>query len=773
MTTHHDTARTALTALLLLALPACGDDVGSAGGTDADSASGFADDDDDSQGTTPGSADGSTGGTTPGSGPGDGSGQNPGTDDGEPPGPGEDAELCDAGDEAFVKRLIPFAHGRKPDSIREVRLLVSMIEQLDMQGEDGRRAVTLGLLRGDAYYNRYKDYLYEELRVNLSGDRRNETCYDLEGNEGDSAALAAFIRDNPVTAEYDGDGDWWMPDVAYSTLRLDDMSPMLRADLFARTAAPFIAGNVTNAELEEMRLNHFGRLFESTMMGRTTDCLECHRAEESVTDAVDPEFDRHWPVPGFLELGAYARNGDNENITTESSYAIFRYAGFATPQSEILIGNAPGASFQPFGIGLSCGAILADPTAAPLLDWDGYLMGPHTAGDTIVDLDAEIRAGFDALRSGGGLEIAADNSVDPDMAGAYLMSMHMANRMWTHGMGFPLQVANGFPRNDAQREIIQELTDSFVANGFSLRNLIADVATHPYFNQSPPDTCASATAYIMPAVFDPFSKESSDPAMRANGVGDTVHRYGARVLLDSIAQAMWWNTPDVFGPDTAEIPGAFGNPNGCGANMPDVPCEDGPEDAQVLRDLGSFLSDSDPGFSGTDLLVLLRLENDFGEGVDPGMHGECTGPLGAPCASDDWITQLIDVAAATPEADMWAVAAAVKDRMITDPSIRTAAEVAALEELMGVTLTDTVADVGAGTAEQAARRLAGMLTNTPQFMMAGVPSKNIDESDDPALVVPGTTTEDLCQFLAPSILDNGQDGIDVGYNCSASGITLD
>ena len=761
MTTHANLR--VLAATLLLTAVACGDDTAASSMGTTDSDSGFTGGSETSSNST-----GGPGGSDPTESPGT-DGDDPGTDDGEPPGPGDAAELCDAGDEAFVKRLIPLAHGRKPESIREVRLLVSIIEQLDMKGIDGRRAVTLGMLRGDAYLDRYKDYLFEELRVNLSGDRRNETCYDLQGEEATSAELAAWIRDNPVTAQYPGDL-FWMPDVTYSALRLDDMSPLLRAETFARLSAPFIAGNVTDAELEDMRVAHYGRLFESTMLGRTTDCLECHRAEFAVTDSVDPSFDRHYPLPGYLELGAYGP--DAAEASQQRAYAIFRYQGFAEGQVDTLVNNGvSGGNITPFGFGYSCGGIDLMPNDS-MLGWDGYLMGDYAVDDTLVNLDANLRAGFDTLRDGG-LQIAGDQGVDPESAGAYLMSMHMANRMWTHALGFPLQVANGFPRNADQRDILQELTDGFVSTEFSLRNLIADITTHPYFNQSPPDTCDAATPYNMPMVFEPFAREAADPSMQANGVGDTVHRYGARVLLDSIAQSMWWNKPDVFGPETDEIPGAFGEPGGCGANMPDVPCVDAPEDATVLRDVGAFLSDSDSGFNGTDLLVMLRLENDFGQGTDPGMHGDCTGPLGASCAAADWITQLIDVAEANPETLIYDIAAAVKDRMLTDPAIAAGSETATLEALMGVSLSDTVADVGAGAAEQAARRLAGMLTNTPQFMLAGVPSPDVDAADDPTLVVSGTSTRDLCESLAPLILDNPGDGVSEGYTCSATGITLD
>src|SRR5690606_12867984 len=73
------------------------------------------------------------------------SGTRGGTDDSETDGTDQgtdtsdlpDDGTCDAGHEAFVQRLVMFVQGRKPESIREVRLLVQMIEQLDAMGGDG------------------------------------------------------------------------------------------------------------------------------------------------------------------------------------------------------------------------------------------------------------------------------------------------------------------------------------------------------------------------------------------------------------------------------------------------------------------------------------------------------------------------------------------------------------------------------------------------------------------------------------------------------------
>ena len=70
------------------------------------------------------------------------------------------------------------------------------------------------------------------------------------------------------------------------------------------------------------------------------------------------------------------------------------------------------------------------------------------------------------------------------------------------------------------------------------------------------------------------------------------------------------------------------------------------------------------------------------------------------------------------------------------------------------------------TAEGIARATAGMLFNTPQFMLVGVAPVDQDPASDPSLVVPGTDTASLCNYLAPFVLR----GCD--YSCSATGVTI-
>jgi hypothetical protein len=56
--------------------------------------------------------------------------------------------------------------------------------------------------------------------------------------------------------------------------------------------------------------------------------------------------------------------------------------------------------------------------------------------------------------------------------------------------------------------------------------------------------------------------------------------------------------------------------------------------------------------------------------------------------------------------------------------------------------------------------------------LVGVAQRDQDPAEDPILVVPGTSTESLCQHLGSLILDNVDDGYAFGYSCSADGIEI-
>jgi hypothetical protein len=726
---------------------------------------------------------------------------NAGEDGGEPPGPTE--ELCDAGDEAWVKRAIPFIQGRRPEGMREVRLLASAVQQLDAMDLPGRELVAKALASGDLYTERWKTYFFEKLRVNRSGDRRNYFCYGRVTDLAADPDLAAAIRDSDPR-DPPAFTDFTMADVVYSAIALDDISPAFRADTFARMAAPVTAGNVSAEELEITNRTTYGKMFEGVHLGRTTECLQCHTTQSSVTWTPDLDANRHWPVrpDAFFEHAAYGEFDMSQPLEDPDVHALFRHAGFVDYSwcagGCTLAARDAAPGIEPWGLEGNCGIFRTDHVAGAGVDlpYESYMAGEFPDGNlaTVFDLDPRVRDGLDTLASEGVRGDGAGSIDNPNVSLAFLFAMNTADEMWREAQGYPLTVANRFPRNDKQREILQTLTEAFYASHYSPRELIAAVVTHPYYNQAPPSECGASGPYHLAAVYDPFTKSAVDPQERGNGVGDMLHRYSAFVLLDSTAQALWWDRAERFGPATEGAflpvhmpPGAFDAPAYIAHINPDTGanlqccgagycggeiCDDAPPNVDFQRDSGTFINDSESGFNGVDFNGLLHWEEEVAAGEDPQLGGACTGPLGGACAGSDWVDQLVAEAIDTPEAMMWDLAVAIKDRLVTEPSIYSDAEIAAIEGVMGESLDDTVASVGASAAEVAARRYVGLMLNTPQYMLDGVTSRDQDPVADAILVVPGTDAESACEYFA-SLANGSADWSGVSVSCGGDSITVE
>lgn len=720
---------------------------------------------------------------------------------GEPP-PGE-AELCDAGDEAWVKRAIPFIQGRKPESIREVRMLVSAIEQLDALGEPGRRRVAEALAQGDLYIDRWRNYYYTQLKVHRRGDQRNTECYgDLTPLSLDGELADAIRTDAPTDPP--AFEDFTMADVVVSSLRLDDISPAYSADLFARMGAPITGGNVSREQIEITNRAYYGKLFESQYLGRTTECLQCHTTGWSTTDSVVENLDRHWPVyeGNYFELATYGEF-DMENPLSEADvHAVFRHAGFVDyswcNDDDPTCNPANAVGIRAFGLDFNCGLFRTDAYEDPVISLEdvSYFAGAFAEGSAanLFDLEPRFRAGLEALATAGVSADDVGNLDDPTVGLAFLFAMNQANEMWKEGMGYGLTVANRFPRNAMQRDTLAALTEAFFNSHYSVRTLVTEVAVHPYFNQAPPDSCGASTPYHLAAVFDPFTKSATDPQEQGNGVGDMLHRYPAWVLLQSAMRSMWWALPQQFGATTAYAflapytgndpeqvgsvapvnphfpvgqPGTYGL---CGAGF-FAACDDAPVNYELMRDLGIFINPSEGGFNGVDFNGLLFWEAELASGLDPQLQGQCTGPLGQDCAPADFPTALVTAAAADPDATVRDLAVALKDRLLTEPVIASDAEQDAIEAIMGASLDDAVADLGQAEALAAVRRYAGVLLNTPQFMLDGVTSAPQDPAGDPVLVVPGTSVPELCTYFVTLA---GQTASWSGRtaSCDESGITV-
>ncbi len=611
---------------------------------------------------------------------------------------------CPGSDEAFVFRALRLILGRRPAGVRELELLAATIRKLDDAGLPGRRVVAERLARGERYEQRWHNFMLDHLRVPRLGSTSSPDCHGRHGPAAAGPALAAFIRDHgpdePVPSDMSG---WSMADLFASAVALDDLRPLLRAQLLARQARPIGGNNVTPAELERARRVFLGRGFEAAYLGRRLERLPCHNSDSSVTDHPDPALDRSWPALPGLEAGVY---GPPAAAREDLAYAGFRVHGFI---------DGP---LAPWG-SLACGGV--DPGRdGDLLGAAGHLAGPLPAGAHALDLEARLRSGLAQLHTDG-LDAASAN---PEAALAGLVALNLADAVWRAASGRPLTLPHGQPRNGAQQALLRGLARALVDGGFSLRALVVEVAVHPYLDLDEPARCDGA----LPPVLDPFAA--------ANHAGDGLRREDAWTLLDTAAHALGWRTVKRF------------------------PLPYGWEDEVLMRSLGAYLDDSEPGHRGLDLVGALAWERSVGAGRDPGWAGA------APLHHDDAdvITRLTAAAREDPTITVEDAALAVQDRVIQETAWTDAAHRAEIEALLALPLASPAAAHDPEILDAALRRLAGGLLMTPQFTLAGLPPPPWTHA--PRLVLPEATAAALCQQHAPQLLDD----LALTWRCDESGL---
>lgn len=655
-----------------------------------------------------------------------------------------DPMVCDAGDEAWVKRTVQALLGRKPHGMQEVRALVALVAATD------RPSVARGLMRSQDFEDRWADWLMDELRVNRIGDKAHGTCYGPPKRPEDAGEVAAFIRDNPPTKSQT-DLAFNMTDVLRSSLRLDDLSPLYRAHLFAMLSKPIQGANVADLELDITRRQDFGEVFEATYLDRGIVCAGCHNSEWSVTDHPDPAQDRFWPIPGRFEAAVYGASTGGKEL---AFYSAFRHLGVVMKTGGI----------RPWHMDGSCGrfntkASLDDDPAG----WETFFVSPLAKKASVWDVEAALRTGAASIVDGLVVDPDTLAVAGPD-AFAWLVAVHVSNRAWRAVHGSPLVLVHHFPRNEAQRSILWELTDRFVSHGWSLRALLEAIVTHPLANQLAPLDGCGESPYLLPPVFDPWVIAEEDPALWLNGPGDMVHRAGARVLLRMASQALGWPTPLAF-------------PSG--------------GDEQFQKAVGVFVKDGEPGFDGVDFQGMLTWENRYGACDPPplaaGEAGSCVGACGGQalagcwcdppcvgygdCCADyktvcvdgvvppkevqaDWIDALAAAATAHDAAHpadpttLRRVAAALSDRLLTAPDLAPEQE-ALIAALYGTATLDAAA-LGVKDWVARTRTVCGALLQTPQFWLAGLAPP--DQQTTPELVVDGATFQAACERWAPLVL---------------------
>jgi hypothetical protein len=660
---------------------------------------------------------------------------------------------CSASDQAFVREAHVAIVGRRPLSQDEVNVYAQILAQVTaIDGGDktrARRVVAEAMTRAPGYVDRWQRHFMDKLLVDRIDAKNQQLCYGVRLVPDDDGALAESVRD--LTPQGTTGVEFSMSDLLRSALALDDISPVYRAHLFPLVAHTFDGANVPEVELELARRADFGQTFDHAYLHRDILCLGCHNSEFSVTFDPDPALNRHWAMPGLFEMALY---DESQGADPELAHAMFRYRDF-------VVGNGD----SPFGMTGGCGEFdpgFGGPDPAPRDALFGSVRGTNSS---VYDTEAALHAGFDSLAANGLMMDAEGMIADPDQAFAWLVAASIVETVWQEVVGFPLTVANYFPRNEAQRDLLTTLTTNFVASRYSLRTLLLDIVSSDYFVRLPPSAACGVGPYNMPNVYDPWVISEEDELRRLNGPGDGVHALSARVLLSSAYAALGWETPsfDLFpraddfcdGSSCGEISFACNSFGACCAE--DLYCDlyGMPPDAQAIADernfqkgVGVFLKGTEHGFRGLDFQARLEWEDRF---------GVCEKPSGDPDFVDDL------VAAAAGGATVRDVVVALKDRVIGESVVADTSERPALEALFGAALDTPASSVA--NLENVTRRYCGMLLSTPQFLLGGLAVP--DGAATPALTPAEASFDTVCGALAGRGLSEG-----LTLSCTPGGLTV-
>ena len=689
---------------------------------------------------------------------------------------------ADAGDEAFVKRLVPALWGRRPASIREVRLLV------DLLGPLGRDGLVRAMARSPEYRDHWEVLIKDHLAVDRVGHISNGMCYGFRLLPDVGPELAAFVRDAPSDAA-GYPALWTFRDLAYSALQLDDLSPLWRVHLFANMALEHEIEDTAAARASrEARAD----VFLGTYLYRRLDCMGCHNSEFSVTGSPDPAQDRTWEIPGLVEKAVF---GASDGRPVDALRPFFRRHGVVVgmkyfweeaPAPDIVASFATGST--PWGMDPVCGEFVAPGAVVPDDVGDqAFFIAEASDTASVWDLEERLRTGFDALR-GQPLPVAPDQTVPGPEAFAWMASASFADFVWEQVMGYRLTIANYFPRNRSQRDTLKFTTDRFVGAGYSLQELLVTIALDPLFNPAPPASGGPLRPFA--ALFDPWVDDG------LNGVGDQVQSQAARTLLRSATLALGW------------------------APIGDFPLYFLSQEAQVARQTGAFMKTSDRGFRGAGFQAALAWESAFGtcrdwrspdvcpvdkvlQEAQTGESDKCKICANAEkvcawdprCCNIDWLAVCEDhcleepanvpayyldldrfprievatgtpdfvtriLAAAGPGATFGDAVAALKDRLHTDPELSDPDERALIEALAEVPLDAPLK--GTADAEDALRLVCGALLSAPQFTLSGWAGPDRIAAPEPAITVPETSAAALCETLGRALFGEG------AYQCTGS-----
>ena len=361
-----------------------------------------------------------------------------------------------------------------------------------------------------------------------------------------------------------------------------------------------------------------------------------------------PEFPTLLASPDEIDALAEALNGAFGQAkiqeTAAKHYGAFRGDLFAIDDSntENVDEGDPSLGWGPWGMNTECASIVNDPFLGEI---PAFFAGHSSDYASMVDVDDKLHQGHEMLKvSGGDLQALDDaKSVPGGAAFAYMMAAKITGNIWEQLMGEPLTIVNKYARNNLQRDMHRYLTeDVFIANDWSLKEVIVAILETRFFNRQAPVSSSSEGPYVLQAIFDPFVPADQDCLVNRdpsgdqeittltssplrggithgdtftsgedcayNGQGELVHRYAPRLLLNSVSAALDWPAPRIF-------PGASSYP-----------------DMTLNKAIGQYISDFDKGDRDVGFQALLNWDGEFGTCQTPANIATADG--------QDWIDRL-------------------------------------------------------------------------------------------------------------------------------------
>ncbi|MFT5434716.1 MAG: hypothetical protein ACI9OJ_005430, partial [Myxococcota bacterium] len=540
--------------------------------------------------------------------------------------------------------------------------------------------------------------------------------------------LAEHVRDNgPADSPFPG--EWNLYDLANSALLLDDVSPLLRAQLFAQLGSRVFDAENPLHELAWRRT--YSQIFERAYLNRRMECLTCHNSAFSVTGSSDPALNRTWPAPGLVERAIF---GADEGRAVTDVDAFFRLGGvFAMSLVPDGLPEMPDIywkreeGIRPWGIIHECGEFEPESAIEPdPLGQMGYLV--DAAGDTasVWKLERLLREGFERLRADG---------VNPDQNGelggrealAWMVSLSLAERIWEQLTGASLTTPHGFPRTSAQRDYLLLLANRLVSSGFSLKETLMAAVLSPLFNPAAPADCEHPP-YHLPTALNPWVLQELDEVERANSAGDGLVRVPPRILVRSAAASLDWLTEENFVPPE----GGFEDQELADA----VFSEFTDRNAAFETDIGLFVLDGEPGFRGSSFREAVAWEATMGPCIDPAPELLRADRL-------DWIGQLLSDPPA--QATLGDLVGALKNRITADPDLSDAEERDLLATHLGVPLDTPSSEVD--DLDTVLRRACTAFLSSPQFLLDGISWPDAGAAQ-PSFPGPASSSMDTCEPLA-------------------------